>query len=61
MKKILTTLTTAIFFAIACSLIDQLIWNNDFYWINAFVGFFTGAILAILSKTQHTKDTNFIA
>ncbi|MCW8932613.1 MAG: hypothetical protein OQL19_20560 [Gammaproteobacteria bacterium] len=52
MKKIITVLTTATFFAIACSLIDQLVWNNDFYWVNAFVGFATGAILALLSNTS---------
>ncbi len=60
MKKILTVLTTATFFAIVCSLIDQHIWNNDFYWVNAFIGFITGAVLAILSKTT-TRDTNSIA
>ncbi|MCP3852098.1 MAG: hypothetical protein GY694_17940 [Gammaproteobacteria bacterium] len=52
MKKIITILTTATFFAIACSLIDQVVWNNEFYWINAFIGFITGGILALLSKTS---------
>lgn len=55
MKKIITILTTATFFAIACSLIDQLVWNNDFYWLNAMVGFVTGGVLAILSKTTVHK------
>ncbi len=55
MKKIITILTTATFFAIACSLIDQFVWNNDFYWMNAMVGFITGAILAILSKAPVQK------
>ncbi len=52
MKKIITILTTATFFAIACSLIDQVVWNNEFYWVNAFIGFITGGILALLSKTS---------
>lgn len=58
MKKIITILTTATFFAIACSLIDQLVWSNEFYWANAFVGFFTGAILAILSKSPIKKPNS---
>ncbi|WP_198264296.1 hypothetical protein [sulfur-oxidizing endosymbiont of Gigantopelta aegis] len=53
MKKIITILTTATFFAISCSLIDQVIWNNDFYWLNAGIGFFIGAVLVILSKPIH--------
>jgi len=52
MKKIITILTTATFFAIACSLIDQVVWNNDFYWLNALIGFITGGVLALLSKTS---------
>lgn len=55
MKKIITILATATFFAIACSLIDQIVWSNEFYWVNAFVGFLTGGILALLSKTHVTK------
>lgn len=51
MKKLLTLLVTATFFAIACSLIDQFVWNNDFYWVNAAVGFIVGAALVLLSKT----------
>lgn len=57
MKKILTLLTTATFFAIACSLIDQLVWNNDFYWVNAAVGFIAGAALVLLGGTSHTNKT----
>ena len=60
MKRIITTLTTATFFAIACSLIDQLVWNNDFYWLNAAIGFFIGAILVILS-TPSSRKTGSIA
>ncbi|MCW8932614.1 MAG: hypothetical protein OQL19_20565 [Gammaproteobacteria bacterium] len=60
MKKIVTILTTATFFAIACSLTDQLIWNNDFYWINAFIGFLIGATLALLSNTS-VRNANTIA
>ena len=55
MKRIITILTTATFFAIACSLIDQLVWSNEFYWENAFIGFFVGGILALLSKTSVRK------
>jgi len=50
MRKFLTIVTTATFFAIAFSLIDQYVWNNDFYWLNAGIGFLAGAILVILSK-----------
>lgn len=53
MKKLLTIVTTATFFAIAFSLIDQFVWNNDFYWLNAGIGFLAGAILVILSGTGH--------
>ncbi len=60
MKRIITTLTTATFFAIACSLIDQLVWNNDFYWLNAGIGFFIGAALVILS-TPSSRKTGSIA
>ena len=60
MKKIITILTTATFFAIACSLIDQLVWNNDFYWLNAGIGFFIGAVLVILS-TPSSRKTGSIA
>ena len=52
MKKLLTILTTATFFAVACSLIDQFVWNNDFYWLNAGIGFIAGAALVLLSKTK---------
>jgi hypothetical protein len=62
MKKIATIITTATFFAITCSLIDQLIWNNDFYWLNAGIGFFIGAVLVILSKSEHpVRKTDSIA
>lgn len=57
MKKLLTILTTATFFAIACSLIDQIVWNNDFHWLNAGVGFITGAVLALLSTPPHQRKT----
>ena len=60
MRKIITILTTATFFAIACSLIDQLVWNNDFYWLNAGIGFFIGAALVILS-TPSSRKTGSIA
>ena len=60
MKKIISILATATFFAIACSLIDQFVWSNDFYWFNVFVGFFTGAVLALLSNSS-VKDQDFIA
>lgn len=56
MKRLLTIVTTATFFAIAFSLIDQFVWNNDFYWLNAGIGFFAGAILVILSKPTHKTD-----
>ncbi|MCU7940757.1 MAG: hypothetical protein KZQ64_00505 [gamma proteobacterium symbiont of Bathyaustriella thionipta] len=60
MKKLLTIVTTATFFAIAFSLIDQFVWNNDFYWLNAGIGFLAGAILVILSKPIN-KTNNYIA
>lgn len=52
MKKLLSIIFTATFFAIACSLIDQLIWDNDFYWLNAAVGFIAGAALVLLAKSD---------
>ena len=57
MKRLLTLLATATFFAIACSLIDHYVWNNDFYWLNAAVGFIAGAALVLLShpKKQISK------
>ncbi len=56
MRKLLTVITTATFFAIAFSLIDQYVWNNDFYWLNAGIGFFAGAILVILSKPDNKPN-----
>ncbi len=58
MRKLLTIVTTATFFAIAFSLIDQIVWNNDFYWLNAVIGFLAGAILVILKQT--TPDTRHV-
>lgn len=55
MKKLITILSTATFFAVICSLIDQLIWNNDFYWVNAAVGFVTGAALVLLGSSSDRK------
>ena len=57
MKKLLTIVSTATFFALACSLIDQFVWNNDFYWLNAGIGFIAGAALVLLSKTHSNNDT----
>lgn len=56
MRKLLSVITTATFFAIAFSLIDQYVWNNDFYWLNAGIGFAAGAIMAILSKPTHKTN-----
>jgi len=50
MKKLLTVLVSATFFAITFSLIDQFVWHNDFYWFNAGVGFLVGAALVILGS-----------
>lgn len=61
MKKIITLLTTATFFAIACSLIDQFVWNNDFYWINVIIGFIAGAALVLLGTDSSRSHTNKIA
>lgn len=60
MKKIITILTTATFFAIACSLIDQLVWSNDFYWLNAMIGFVAGAALVLLSKASISKPNSLV-
>ena len=57
MKKILTIFTTATFFAVACSLIDQIVWNNDFYWLNAGIGFIIGAVLVLLSTPPRQRKT----
>ena len=56
MRKLLTVITTATFFAIAFSLIDQYVWNNDFYWLNAGIGFLAGAFLVILSKPDNKPN-----
>jgi len=56
MKKLLTIVFTATFFAIACSLIDQFIWNNDFHWINAAIGFVAGAALVFLGTSGDHSD-----
>jgi len=53
MKKFFTIIITATFFAIIISLIDQFVWHNDFYWLNAGVGFLVGAALVILGKYNH--------
>ncbi len=55
MRKFITLLTTATFFAIACSLIDQLVWHNEFNWINSIIGFATGTALVLLSDCESTK------
>jgi len=52
MKKIITLLTTATFFALSCSLIDCYIWNNNFSIVNMFVGFIAGAALVLLSDSN---------
>ncbi len=52
MKKLLTLIATASFFAITFSLIDQLVWDNDFYWTNALIGFSAGILLVILGKPE---------
>lgn len=58
MKKLLTLITTATFFAVICSLIDQVVWNNDFNWVNAAVGFIAGAALVLLSEpSSHSSKT----
>ena len=57
MKKLLTIVFTATFFAVTCSLIDQFIWNNDFYWLNAAIGFVAGAALVLLANTDSHSDT----
>lgn len=57
MKKLLSIVSTATFFAVACSLIDQFIWNNDFHWLNAAIGFVAGAALVLLGKTDSRSDT----
>lgn len=59
MKKLLTILTTATFFAIAFSLIDQIVWNNDFYWMNACIGFVAGAVMVLLNNAS--KHSNHLA
>jgi hypothetical protein len=51
MKKLLTILTTATFFAVTCSLIDQFVWHNEFYWLNAAIGFIAGAALVLLGSS----------
>ena len=56
MKKLLTIITTATFFAITCSLIDQFVWNNDFYWFNAAIGFIAGAALVLLGGSNSQTD-----
>ncbi len=61
MKKLTTLLTTATFFAIACSLIDQFVWNNDFNWVNAIIGFIAGALLVILGSDSSRTQTNKMA
>ena len=61
MKKIITLLTTATFFAIACSLIDQLVWNNDFNWVNVIIGFIAGAVLVFLGGGSSRPHTNKMA
>ena len=61
MKKIITLLTTATFFAIACSLIDQLVWNNDFNWVNVIIGFIAGAVLVVLGSDSSRSHTNKMA
>lgn len=57
MKKVITLLATATFFALVCSLIDQFVWNNDFYWINVAIGFIAGAALVLLGSPSNTKKT----
>ncbi len=61
MKKLLTILTTATFFAIACSLIDQFVWNNDFQWLNVLIGFAAGTALVLLSNNSPKQHTNKMA
>ncbi len=61
MKKIITLLSTATFFAIACSLIDQFVWNNDFNWMNAIIGFIAGAALVLLGSNSSNSHTNKMA
>ncbi|GEM_PF-3501214 len=61
MKKIITLLTTATFFAIACSLIDQFVWNNDFNWVNVIIGFIAGAVLVVLGGDSSRSHTNKMA
>jgi len=56
MKKLFVLLSTATSFAIACSLIDQFVWNNDFYWVNALIGFIAGAALVLLASTPGNPD-----
>lgn len=57
MKKLFSIIFVATFFAVACSLIDQLIWDNDFYWLNAAIGFIAGAALVLLAKSDSNSDT----
>ena len=61
MKKLTTLLTTATFFAIACSLIDQFVWNNEFNWVNVIIGFIAGALLVILGSDSSRPHTNKMA
>ena len=58
MKKSLILLTTASFFAISCSIIDQFIWNNEFSWLNVIIGFIAGAALVLLSSSSSHAPTN---
>lgn len=61
MKKLFTIVSTATFFAVTCSLIDQFIWNNDFYWLNAAIGFVAGAALVLLGHTKTDKESDHVA
>ncbi len=60
MKKIVTLITTATFFAIACSLTDQFIWQNGFSWGIVITGFLAGSMMVLLSHSNNKRGSSVL-